>query len=147
MQIKYEIVPLTENHIDGIDEIDKLCFDSPWSRESFKKEIDNPIAFYFVAQNEGQVLGYGGMWWSFDTCEITNIAVHPNFRRHGIGKNVLLKLIDECKELEVKYLNLEVRKSNESARSLYIKSGFMEVGLRKGYYSNGEDAVLMTKEI
>ena len=145
--MEYRIEKLDKKHIDGIMEIDSFCFDVPWSRESFVKELDNPVAFYFVAVNDDRVLGYGGMWWSFDTCEITNIAVHPDFRRKGIAQDVLNHMVELCKEYGVTYLNLDVKVSNENAQKLYVKNGFEKVGIRKRYYGNGEDAVLMTKEI
>ncbi len=145
--MQYKIEKLNESHIKGIMEIDKFSSLVPWSEDSFTKELDNPVAFYFVALKDDQVIGYAGMWWSFDTCEITNIAVHPEYRRQGIGNTLLLELINLCKEYEVSYLNLDVRVTNDTAKNLYIKNGFKQVGLRKKYYSNGEDALLMTKEI
>ena len=143
----YKIVPMTEKHVAGIKEIDDLCFESPWSLKSFESELTNPLAVYFVAISEEKVIGYGGYWWVFDEGQITNIAVHPDFRQKGVASSLIEEMVKKCSVTDVYSLTLEVRKSNNPAISLYEKYGFKRVGLRPKYYDNKEDAVLMTKEI
>lgn len=143
----YKIVPMTKDHTDGIKAIDDLCFESPWSLKSFESELTNPLAVYFVAIKGDKVIGYAGYWWIFDEGQITNIAVHPDFRQKGIASALIDEMVKKCSVTDVYTLTLEVRVSNFSAISLYEKYGFKRVGLRPKYYDNKEDAVLMTKEI
>lgn len=145
MEIK--IVKLSENHLPDLNEIDRLSFSSPWSPEEFKRELTNAIAHYFVAECEGKAIGYGGYWWTFDEAQITNIAVHPSFRRLGVAEKIIDEMVKSCDDGFVKTITLEVRESNIPARSLYEKKGFKIVGKRPKYYDHTEDAVLMTKEI
>jgi ribosomal-protein-alanine N-acetyltransferase len=93
------------------------------------------------------VFGFGGLWLMAGEAHITNIAVREKYRRQGIGELLLFSLIDLAIELGAKLVTLEVRASNTTARKLYAKYGFVEVGLRRGYYTdNREDGVLMTIE-
>lgn len=145
--MEYKIVPMTKEHVEGIKKIDDLCFESPWSLKSFESELSNPLAVYFVALLDKQVIGYCGYWWVFDEGQITNIAVHPDYRKKGIASKLIDEMVKKCSVTDVYSLTLEVRVSNLSAISLYEKYGFKRVGLRPKYYDNKEDAVLMTKEI
>lgn len=145
--MNYEIVPMMEEHVKGIKKVDDLCFESPWSLKSFESELTNPIAFYFVAVSEGEVIGYAGYWWTFGEAQITNIAVNPSFRKKGIASALMDKMIAHCIDTDVYSITLEVRVSNNAAINMYEKYGFERVGLRPKYYSDKEDALLMTKEI
>ncbi|PYG85695.1 ribosomal-protein-alanine N-acetyltransferase [Ruminiclostridium sufflavum DSM 19573] len=140
-----EVREMKQEHLDGIMVIENLSFRIPWSRNSFLEELTtNELAVYFVAVSGGQVIGYGGMWKIFDEGHITNIAVHPEFRRCGAASRILDEIINVCNENKVGGLTLEVRKSNYAAQKLYEKYGFKAEGLRKRYYSdNGEDALIM----
>ena len=145
--MKYKIVPMGKEHVLGIKEIDDLCFESPWSLKSFESEFSNPLAVYFVALKDDKVIGYCGYWWVFDEGQITNIAVHPDFRKMGIASALMDEMVKKCSVTDVYSLTLEVRVSNNPAISFYEKYWFKRVGLRPKYYDNKEDAVLMTKEI
>jgi len=93
------------------------------------------------------IYGFTGLWLLAGEAHITNIAVRENYRRQGMGELLLISLIDLAIELGAKLITLEVRASNTDAQSLYAKYGFVQVGLRHGYYSdNREDGVLMTIE-
>lgn len=93
------------------------------------------------------VFGFTGLWLMAGEAHITNIAVREKYRRQGIGELLLISLIDLAIELGAKLITLEVRASNTEAQNLYAKYGFIEVGLRRGYYTdNREDGVLMTIE-
>ncbi|HHV95125.1 MAG TPA: ribosomal protein S18-alanine N-acetyltransferase [Clostridiaceae bacterium] len=137
----------TLEHIDDILIIEKLSFTTPWSRNAFIHEIkDNKFAIYISALVNNKVVGYAGMWQIFDEGHITNIAVHPEFRKNGIGSKLLEKLIEISREKGIKKITLEVRKSNTAAKNLYYKYGFKDAGIRKYYYTdNGEDAIIMWK--
>ena len=144
MNISYNI--FSEKDIQGIFEISNLSFKLPWSMESIKSELNNPLAKYIVAKDmrSNRVLGFIGIWIILGEGDITNIAVHPEFRKLGIGEKLLSSMLDLCDSLDCNTINLEVRSSNLPAISLYKKLNFLEVGLRKGYYEdNKEDAILM----
>jgi ribosomal-protein-alanine acetyltransferase len=142
-----EILSLKFEHIDSVLKIDALSFPTPWSRESFERELEiNKFARYVVAKQDGIVMGYAGMWLILDEGHITNIAVHPEYRGIGAGNLLLEALIEICRIDSINSLTLEVRKSNLVAQNLYKKYGFLEQGIRKGYYGdNKEDAVIMWK--
>lgn len=143
-----EIVKMEPKHIDGVMVVEHLSFTVPWSRESFTQELmTNGFAHYIVALENDVVLGYAGMWKIQDEGHITNVAVHPEFRGTHIGRQLMEKLIKLARELGVTAMTLEVRKSNYIALNLYKSLGFVEAGIRKGYYSdNREDAVIMWNE-
>ena len=131
--------------IDEIDEINRRCFSDPWSKSLLEQDTKNPNSFYAVYKDDA-VLGYAGMTVIAGEANITNVAVLPEERRRGIGKKLLGRLIEVCIENKFLLITLEVRKSNESAISLYESLGFITEGERKKYYSdNGEDALIMTK--
>ena len=143
------IVPFSENHLDSVASLEKLCFSLPWSKEMFADELRSNIAHYLVAIDDKEnIVGYVGMWKILDEGHITNVAVSPNYRRQGIGEKLICELINNAKRLELVMLTLEVRKSNIAAQSLYSKYSFKEVGVRKRYYSDtNEDALIMTVEM
>ncbi len=134
----------TSSDIDDICELEKICFSDPWSRESIREEIEeNKLALYIVAEVYGKVVGYAGIWWILDEGHITNIAVHPNKRCIGIAKAIIDTMLECAKNKGVNKFTLEVRKSNEGAKMLYENFGFQNIGLRRNYYKDGEDAVIM----
>ncbi|MBP1743147.1 MAG: hypothetical protein H6Q58_125 [Firmicutes bacterium] len=143
----FSIVPLVLQHIDGVLEVDKLSFSLPWSRDSFEAEVSrNDFARYVVAVSDGKVVGYGGVWIIAGEGQITNIAVHPDFRGMGAACKMLEALIDICVKESVNDMTLEVRVSNTPAINLYRKYGFVEEGIRKQFYEdNKEDALIMWK--
>lgn len=148
MEENFVVVPMGLQHIDGVWEVEKLCFTTPWSKESFEKEVtDNNFAFYLVVldpQKDDKVIAYVGSWLILDECHITNVAVHPEYKRQGIACGLLKILQDTVKLRGILRITLEVRKSNDPAKDLYKKLGFYEEGIRKGYYSdNNEDAIIM----
>lgn len=145
--IEFEL--LSKDNIAEIWELEKICFDDPWSYNSFERELDNNISVYIVARTveTRKVVGYGGIWLMYDYADITNIAVSPESRRLGLGGKILELLVDISREKNMESINLEVRASNIPAIKLYEKYGFIKNGLRKRYYKGKEDAVLMTKTL
>jgi len=143
----FDIVLLSEEYVKELVELEKICFSDPWSETMFFGDLQSEHTCYFGTFNElGRLIGYAGMWMSVDGGEITNVAVHPEYRRKGIACLLIENLIKICEVNNMNFLNLEVRESNSNAISLYSKLGFEKVGLRKKYYKNpAEDAVLMTK--
>lgn len=134
--------------LDGVLEIENQSFPVPWSRESFLSELRNPLAMYIVAEEGEAIQAYSGVWIIFDEGHITNVAVHPRARGRGIGEMLLTQIIGALTIQGVLWLTLEVRPSNHAALDLYQRLGFVEVGLRKGYYiDNNEDAIIMTRKL
>ena len=131
--------------VPALAELEKACFDDPWSEESFFEEINyNEKAVYIVLEMEGRIAGYAGIWKILDEGHITNVAVHPDFRRRGFGRRIVQALIESVEADGVVAETLEVRRSNAPAIALYSSFGFETEGVRKGYYSNnGEDAFIM----
>lgn len=142
-----EVREMKREHIDEVMEVEHLCFSIPWSKEAFMEEISNNyFAHYVSALVDGKVIGYAGMWKVCDEGHITNVAVHPDYRRMGIGSRLIEKLIEMAKSFEIGSMTLEVRKSNLIAQALYAKYGFEVGGFRRRYYAdNGEDALIMWK--
>ena len=142
--LRYE--RMEEKHIDGVCKIEKECFPIPWSKASFLKELKNKHAIYFVAVEDDEVVGFGGMWHIINEGNITNIAVDEKHRRKGIATGIIDKLLETACDLDMIGLTLEVRVSNTAARTLYEKIGFRMEGIRKEYYEdNREDALIMWK--
>lgn len=140
--IKYEKMNLS--HVKDVAEIEMICFPNRFGEKTFLREMENKIAYYIVAISDGKICGYGGLWNICGEADITDIAVHPDFRRNGIGEGILGELISYCKDNDCTKLNLEVRESNFPAQRLYEKCGFIRDGERKNYYENRETAILMS---
>lgn len=140
---------MTLEDVDGVLAIEKASFSTPWSRGSFIKEVtENKLAYYTVAEMNGAIIGYAGVWLIVDEGHITNIAVAPKYRGQQIGRKILEKLIQELKNREILRVTLEVRASNKVAIAMYRSFGFIALGRRPGYYTdNGEDALIMWKDI
>jgi len=129
-------------------EIETVSFPAPWSKESYLYDLgENKLSYYVGCFLEGKLLGYAGVWIILDEGHISNVAVHPDYRRKGIAEKLVMELVEALKKRDSRCLTLEVRASNEPARALYEKLGFVQVGLRKNYYRNPrEDALILRKE-
>ena len=143
----FEIADVSLEHIAEINELEKLCFSLPWSRQALISQLPDDMHMFIAAiGDDGQVLGYVGMMYVLDEGYISNVAVSPEHRRLGIADALINALIDRANEKDLSFVTLEVRKSNVPAIELYIKNGFSEVGRRKNYYTKPtEDAILMTR--
>jgi ribosomal-protein-alanine N-acetyltransferase len=132
-----------------IAEIEKSCFNDPWSKESFENDIqNNRNSVYFIAELYKKVIGFIVLWNVLDEGHILNIAVLEEYRNKGIGKKLLDTIFKSLKTAGITDYYLEVRKSNISARSFYTKNGFTDKGFRKDYYKNPtEDAIIMIKNM
>ena len=135
---------LLASDADEIAAIEEMTFAMPWSRKDFWTEAVNENAVYIVGVVSEKIVAYAGAWISFEEAQVTNVAVHPDYRGHGFGNKLFARLIEEVKIRGVTAITLEVRPSNEAAIKLYEKFGLKSVGRRKGYYlDNGEDALIM----
>ena len=141
------VVKMNESHVSQVAQLEAICFSDPWSERSVASELNNKLAFWLVAEEDGRVAGYVGSQTVIDESDVMNVAVHPDFRRQGIAETLMEQLVASLKEMGSHCLTLEVRASNDPAIALYEKLGFEEVGRRKNYYRNPkEDALILRKE-
>ncbi len=121
------------------------CFENFWSKETIADTFLQDNFIGFVAVEDNKIIGFISTVWCIDECEIELIAVKKEYRNKLVATNLLNVAIEKFKEIKIKKLFLEVRRSNEVAQSFYEKQGFTYVGVRKNYYKNQEDALIMTK--
>lgn len=147
MKEPIRIVPMNAEHLEELERLEWICFSRPWSRRMLAEELDNACAAFLVAQDDdGTVLGYAGLLVVADEGYITNVAVFPEYRRHGIAGRLIQVFLDFAQANQLAFLTLEVRPSNVAAIALYGGFGFAEVGRRKNYYDlPKEDALIMTR--
>lgn len=127
--------------------LEKLLYKDPWNEKNFESEISqNDYAYMYVLEHEGVILGYAGFWLSYEYATITKVSINPAVQRKGLGYYLFSYIMNKAIELGATSFSLEVRESNISAQNLYIKSGYRKEGKRKGYYSDGEDAIVMLLE-
>jgi ribosomal-protein-alanine N-acetyltransferase len=142
------IVPMNEDHLDEVAELERICFSLPWSRKMLAEELENALSAFLVAlDDDGKVAGYAGLQVILNEGYITNIAVRPDCRRQGVAGKLLQVFLDFAQGNQLAFLTLEVRSSNYDAIALYGSRGFRSVGRRKNYYElPKEDAIIMTRE-
>ena len=143
-----KIVPMTADHLEELEKLERICFSRPWSRKMLAEELENQCAAFLVAEDSvsGRVLGYAGLMVVADEGYITNVAVFPEYRRQGIAAQILQVFLQFAAANHLAFLTLEVRPSNAAAIALYQGFGFEEVGRRKNYYDlPKEDALILTK--
>lgn len=142
-----EILEMTQGVVARVAQLENLCFSDPWSEKSVASELSNPLSLWLVAMEGERLAGYVGSQSVEGEADMMNVAVHPDFRRRGVGKALVNALVAALAEKGVHSLTLEVRVSNESAIGLYKKLGFSQAGLRKKYYRHPkEDAYILRKE-
>lgn len=145
MRMRLEIRKMTQEDSQDVWVLQKQCFSVPWSLDSIQKMFVTE-GYYNLIAKQGEVLvGYIGMKTVLDEADITNVAVHPAWRRQEIGKKLLQGLLERAVQQGVCQIFLEVRESNIAARKLYTQAGFKDVDKRKNYYEKPkEDAYIMT---
>ena len=140
---------MTEVDLKGVLAIERFSFPIPWNEEMFKSELCLDFAHNFTGKlnsnGNGDILvGYICSWLFHGEAHILNIAVHPDYRRMGLGMHLMRFFCDFCLTMKVKTITLDVRSSNHPAIKMYRKMGFRKLGLRPHYYAdNGEDALIM----
>jgi ribosomal-protein-alanine N-acetyltransferase len=140
------VEPMRIEDVAAVHEIERLSFRTPWPAYAFEQELrGNRLARYLVARAGDAIVGFAGIWLMVDEAHVTTFGVHPAWRRQGIGRQLLLGLVDVAIGLRAARMTLEVRPSNEAAQALYRSFGFDVVGRRPRYYTDdGEDALVMT---
>ena len=130
-----------------ISELEKECFSDPWTYRMFVEGFSSKLFYGVCAVEDGEIVGYACETVLFENAEVDNIAVAESCRRRGVGKKLLKKLETEAKERGARVILLEVRVSNAPAMTMYLKEGFKGIYVRPRYYPDGEDAVVMQKEL
>ena len=132
--------------VAAVHDIERLSFRTPWPAYAFEQELKaNRLARYLVARAGDHVVGFAGVWLMVDEAHITTFGVHPDWRRQGVGRQLLLNLAELSIAIGARRMTLEVRASNEGAKALYQSFGFEVAGRRPAYYTDdGEDALIMT---
>ena len=142
-----KIRKMESRDVSGIAELEKICFNDPWSENSIASELNNKLSLWMVAIEGDKVVGYVGSQTVLGETDMMNIATHPDYRNRGIATTLIVELIDALEKRGSHSLMLEVRATNEPAISVYKKMGFVEAGRRKNYYRNPkEDALILRKE-
>ena len=137
---------MTEADLDQVMELERAIFPSPWRRSFFLSDINRPQGLSIVAEDGGVILGYAVAWGTEET-HLANLAVSEDERGKGVGGRLLDEVIAFASRSRAGSMYLEVRVSNTIARKFYAERGFVPTYLRKGYYENGEDAVIMEREV
>lgn len=144
------MLEITKMELSDLDEISSTltsCFDNFWNYNILKSELENTNSRYIVAKLNNEIVGFAGIINTLDQMEITNIVVRKDMRNQGIGNTLLNELIKLTIDSKMNTIFLEVNSNNFSAIKLYEKNGFKQVGLRKKYYNNTDDAILMNLKI
>jgi ribosomal-protein-alanine N-acetyltransferase len=156
----FVVEPMALADVDQVMQIERVSFSAPWSARAYRYEITenshstmrvvrpkprwhSPLGLALqrlVGNVPGPVLGYAGAWHLVDELHVSTIAVHPDWRRRGLGELLLLSLVDRGLELGVRRATLEVRASNLAAQALYRKYGFETLSMQKAYYSDNNEA-------
>ena len=140
------IVPMRRAHIRKIMPIEQQVYPRPWTAQVFVEELEQARVgkrHYLVGTIGDELVGYGGLLYVENDAHVTNIAVHPMWRSRGIATELLLDLAWEANRRGCEAMTLEVRHTNVAAQQLYRRFGFVPAGVRKKYYENRDDAIVM----
>ena len=140
-------VKISKMNLDDLKEIAanyKTDFSNFWSINILEQELNNEDSSYYVLRSNNEIVGFGGLWKSVDDIHLTNIVIKKCYRNKGLGSILLKELIELVKETGKKEFTLEVNEKNIAAQKLYSKFGFKTLGIRKKYYNNKDNALIMT---
>ncbi len=131
--------------LDDVLALDAMCFHRPWTRADYERELaDASRCFIYLARHDGAAIGYCGFWRIFDEIHLNNFAVHPAWRRQGVGRALLTHVLAVADDIGAPNVTLEVRASNTAAIALYENAGFTPAGRRRDYYTHPvEDALIL----
>ena len=144
LEEKIKILPMTEADIEEISPNFQTEFDEFWNINNLKNDFQNPNSTYFVAKLDNEIVGFAGFLNICDEANIMNIVTKINKRHLGIGSKLLSQLITSAHEQNCKSITLEVNEHNAPAIHLYEKFNFKRIGLRKKYYNNKDNAIIMS---
>lgn len=140
------VMPMRRAHIRKLMPIEQQVYPRPWTAQVFVEELEQARVgkrHYLVGTIGDELVGYGGLLFVENDAHVTNLAVHPMWRSRGIATELLLDLAWEANRRGCEAMSLEVRHTNASAQQLYRRFGFVPAGVRKKYYENRDDAIVM----
>ncbi len=148
MKIKVKIEKATTRDLPEMYKIELASYDTPWPKEMFYLDyLFDGKAHYYVARWMKKIVGFLGVWSEDEKLHIVNIAVHPSYRKRGVGSELMKFAVSLAKKSGKKEIYLEVRKTNFIAQKLYKKFGFEEKGKLPKYYLDGEDGIIMGRNL
>lgn len=136
-----------EKDVPKIAELEKECFADAWSKDLFSQSFSTPFFHGVLFENEGEIVAYACQTVIFDDAEILNVAVKKEYRGQGLAKKMLGEMENQAKKLGASKSFLEVRVGNQAAIGLYRRFEYENLRVRKGYYEDGEDALIMCKQL
>jgi [ribosomal protein S18]-alanine N-acetyltransferase len=142
--------PMVAADLPHVLEIERLVFPNPWTPGLFLHELKLAFSRLVLARtNNGarRVLGYVCWWVVGDEVHILNLAVHPDARRSGTGRALVQRVVDDAAAHAAVSVSLEVGRGNEAAAALYRSMGFTQTGVRRNYYGEGKDAIIMERRL
>jgi ribosomal-protein-alanine N-acetyltransferase len=140
------IRPLIIDDLEEVMALETANAPNPWSEGVFRNELAAENRIYLAAEEDG-VVGFAGVMVVADEAHVTNLLVEPEWRRRGIGLELMKTLIEAAVEAGARHVTLEVRSQNEAARALYARLGLAPVGVRKGYYGDDDALILWAHDI
>ena len=146
----FETFELGAEHIDSVAELERLCFSHPISGNNLQALLVDGIGKGFVSVDtkQGEIVAYGGVIVAAGEAQVLNVATHPNYRRQGLGREIMTYIAEYSVSCDAEFITLDVRETNTPAITLYNSMGFYEVGRIKGYYKDPtEDALILKKEL
>lgn len=145
---KIEIRRVRQDDIKTIAAIERVSYPEPWSEKMFAGELRIGFSNFFTALVDGKIAGYVCFWSIDGESQITNLTVEESSRGKGLGSKLMAYAVEySAGRLNNKKMFLEVRADNKAALGLYRKFGFKKIGVRKKYYSNADDALVMEKSL
>lgn len=136
---------MRREQLDQVLDLEARAFEHPWSPELVARELEQDHSMILVISSEDRVAGFVIAWLVVDELHILNVAVDPSLRRRGLARLLLGELLDRAQRCGMSLATLEVRVGNEAAIRLYEGLGFRTIGLRRRYYADGEDALVMQR--
>ena len=145
----FSLRPMKESDLNGVMYLENTCFVAPWGLKDVKYELnDNPVSNLWVIESDlTGVVGFVDYWITFDSATVCQICINPVYQRKGLGSILIEEMIKDCRTENVRNITLEVRDHNVAAIKLYEKHGFKKIIVKEGYYTNGDNALYMIKEL
>jgi ribosomal-protein-alanine N-acetyltransferase len=138
---------MTLRDLGGVGALESVSFGSPWRTSSYARAIGDPNQHFFVAEQDGHIVGYTGFWVEKESAHIAKLAVHPDCRRRGIASALLEHMLDAVRRLGLGRAHLEVRRGNAAAQALYRRFGFRFERVQPQAYPNDrEDALVLVRD-
>ena len=143
--MSYTVRYLQEKDVKRVVDLEETYLHESLGEEMILNELNNPIVKFWVIENENEVLGYIGGYFCMDDGEILNFVIHGDYQRQGLGQQLFNEVIKYCEENHIIRLTLEVKETNEKGINFYLKNNFVQINIRKHYYKDNTNALVMMK--